>query len=113
LDFADLGQMIGSAVAAIGASQALTASKVRSELREPMENLGGLRQEVEHMTKAIDELKGQMRHAEERIGRAVTDEEFQAYVRTTTEAVNTLTEKVGRATGAIEQWYRTAPPMTR
>lgn len=43
-----------------------------------------------------------LERAEEQLRRTVTDEEFGAYTRQTTEAVNGLTERVGRAMGILD-----------
>jgi Mg2+ and Co2+ transporter CorA len=54
------------------------------------------------MTQALAELRESLKRLEERCNRAVTDDEFAVYMRGTTDAINTLTEKVGRAAGILE-----------
>jgi len=54
----------------------------------------------------LAELERRLEKAEDKAGRAVTEDEFEAYTSTTNKNVQSLTEKLGSATGAIEAWYR-------
>lgn len=119
MDATEIAQMIGVGGAAFVASlltQKAQIGRLRQEGDSLQSQVGRLKQEgldvlqskLEALQKDKESLERRLKEAEDRLGRAVTDEEFHAYVRTTTDAVHGLSEKVGRAAGAIEAWVRMA-----
>ena len=112
-DIASVGGFLGSATAAFVASWATLSRKLHTaeeEAKRDQKKLAdtnvALEQRLAALEKTLEENRQDVRKLFDRMRNAVTDEEFQAYVRATTEAVNGLTEKVGRTTGAIEAWQR-------
>jgi peptidoglycan hydrolase CwlO-like protein len=129
-----IGTIIGTAILTLsGAGYA--GSRLNKKVNEVQEQTGEIDkhgvdlnkqdrriQELESQTKQqdkqIEDLKRQLDQAlsridsrnnsiDTRLGTCVTDEEFQAYTASTTQAITGLTEKVGRATGVLETWTRT------
>lgn len=102
----DLGQVLGAAAAGFAASWAALPARLKKEIAGD-ESLALVRQKLDGIDKTVTEVKESVKRMEDRVARAVSDEEFAAYTSHTSEAIHSLTEKVGHATGAIESWYRT------
>lgn len=106
MDWIELGKFVGAAVAAFAASQAAMGPRLKEKLKEPQDSLALLKQKQEAIESQLSAVQKRQERIDERLARSVTDEEFQAYVATTNQSVQGLTEKVGKAAGAIEAWYR-------
>lgn len=114
----EIGTAIGAALAAIGASWGLVrpVKKRLAEAEAAASSPAGLSRISERVTRLEDaeerrssterENRERLQRIEERLGRTVTDEEFAAYTQQTTKALNGLSEKVGRVTGALEAWTK-------
>jgi methyl-accepting chemotaxis protein len=75
----------------------------KAELKDDVQRqLDDLKEELHRST---DELKDAVKRLAERSARLVDAEEFAAYTHHTSDAISKLSEKVGRATGALEAWY--------
>lgn len=109
MNWTEAGQMLGAAIAAFAASWAAMGPRIRGQLKEPQDSLAVVRQQLTDVQKEIVDAKDRFNRIEERLAHNVNDEEFQAYVATTNKAVVGLTDKVGRAAGAIEAWYHRQP----
>jgi len=109
VEWQEVGQLVGTALASYVASVATMRQRidhdVDSRMKQPRERLDVFSNQIDGLVKACDALSQRCKALEDRAVKFVTDEEFHAYVRTTTDAVNGLSEKVGRAAGAIEAWY--------
>lgn len=106
MNISDLGQLIGAAGAGFAASWAALPARLKKEIAGD-ESLALLRQRVDGIDKTVTDIKDSVKRLEERVAHAVSDEEFGSYTQHTSQALHSLTEKVGHATGAIESWYRT------
>lgn len=76
------------------------------ELREDVKRLSESNSRLEEAQKNSKENAAMMQKRQDRMDdqlrRTVTDEEFAAYTRQTTDAVNGLTQSVGRAIGILD-----------
>lgn len=112
-----LGGILGASAASFAASWATFARPLKKQIDELADAPKPTLPPPEITKTDIDELKAEMRRVFEKIearckdietrqNNAVTSDEFTAYTNHTTQAVNGLTEKVGRVTGALEAWAR-------
>lgn len=120
MELVDLGQVIGAAVASFAASWAALARPLSKKLDEtraiavaPSEETLKLRDRLTTLetlarsnAEHIAELKDRCKTTEHAQRHLVSDDEFQAHTQATAKSINSLTEKVGRATGAIELWSK-------
>lgn len=122
MEVVEVAKLLGTGLATFGATWAALVRPMRSRAADPghVKTLG---LKLDELRNSVDELKtvlvrvetraeGQEKAAkntdrkveklEERLARTVTDEEFGAYTQQTTNAINGLTERVGRAIGALD-----------
>jgi predicted nucleic acid-binding Zn-ribbon protein len=97
---------LGSGLAAFAATWLTLFKPLQKEMEKPANEIALLRQKIEALEKKLEKMEEKAERAEAVLKRTVTDEEFAAYSSSTTEAVNGLTEKVGRVTGALETWQQ-------
>lgn len=122
MDLAQLGTLIGTGVATFLATWAGLVRPLKNRSADPKqvaaigrklddlrEELAGCKQSVTRLDtraegheKSRESVDRRIERLEERLARTVTDEEFAAYTQQTTTSVNGLTERVGRAIGAID-----------
>lgn len=90
----------GTGIATFLAAWVALFKPLRRKMDEPAGEVALLRQRIDALEKKTEKM-------DEKVSKAVLDEEFAAYSSHTTQAVTGLTEKVGRVTGAIEAWQQT------
>jgi chromosome segregation ATPase len=78
----------------------------RTRAAKQAEQLVKLQAQLESCREAQGKLEQAAEKIQERLGRTVTEEEFATYTQAMNQNVQTLVEKLGNATGAIEAWYR-------
>jgi hypothetical protein len=110
---------IGTAAAAFGSTWTLLIRPLHNQVGTVQKQVGTvqtgfdeatllrdrvlvLEQKVEELEEKQGGSQGKIERIQERHAKFVTSEEFATYSRATTEAVNGLTEKVGRAIGMLE-----------
>lgn len=89
-------------VNAIGRKLDELRDELRAGLDEVKRAVTRLETRAEGQEKARESFDRRAERIEERIARSVTDEEFAAYTQQTTTALNGLTDRVGRAIGALD-----------
>lgn len=116
MDLVQLGQFIGAVVAGFGASWAVIGRPLSKKLEEtrvlaaaPSDETLRLRDrltQVESAHRRYDETHAEHKERfvrlEQRQERSVSDDEFSAHTASTAKSINALTEKVGRAIGALD-----------
>jgi hypothetical protein len=110
------GGILGAALAAFATTWAAFArplkkqidavAEARPQLPSPEVTSKDLDELKGEVRRGFDELKSRIQAMENRQNTMVTSEEFASYTGHTTQAINQLTEKVGRVTGALETWAR-------
>lgn len=118
----ELAQLVGTGAATFLATWATLVRPMKARSADPraVEALGtkldGLKSDVDELKTTQARLETRIENhekslkngdrktekLEERLSRTVTDEEFAAYTQQTTTAINGLTERVGRAIGALD-----------
>jgi predicted RNase H-like nuclease (RuvC/YqgF family) len=122
--------MVGSAVAAFAVTWAALVRPLDRKVKRQAgsaEDIEAIKREQEHARKqaakqreelvklaahleACQRAQGKLEEAtekiQERLSRTVTEDEFAAYTVAMNQSMQTLVEKLGNATGAIEAWYR-------
>jgi predicted RNase H-like nuclease (RuvC/YqgF family) len=129
MDATAIGTIIGTAIATLAAG-----GSYFGVVRPMQKKLGGVEEHggdiekhgsriqelestIKQQTRDLEKLERELNSAQSRLEarnnsidtrlqQCVTDEEFQAYTASTTQAITGLTEKVGRATGVLETWTR-------
>jgi len=81
-------------------------AKAQGEVARAREEAVKLRAEVEGMGRDVCKMDQAVEKLKESQGKNVTEEEFAAYSSTMSQNLQTLVERLGNATGAIEAWYR-------
>ena len=81
-------------------------AKAQEEVARAREEAVKLRAEVEGMGRDVCKMDQAVEKLKESQGKNVTEEEFAAYSSTMSQNLQTLVERLGNATGAIEAWYR-------
>lgn len=76
--------------------------KLSHRLSEAHEKIARLEEGREHAKTAHLELSRRLERFEDQLRKTVTDEEFQAHTRQTTQSVNGLTERVSKITGFLD-----------
>ena len=76
----------------------------KAELREISTRLARLEERGKESREKLNEACQDVKSVQEKLGRTVTDDEFAAYVQSTNSEVRSLSERLGRAAGAIEAW---------
>ena len=90
-----LGAAIGAAVASFLGTWATLIRPMKREIDKPSERLSLFEAEQKRQNARLNKV-------EERAEKALTKEEFAAYAGNTTQAINSMTEKVGVLTGVIQ-----------
>lgn len=122
MELVDLASFVGTGLATFGATWATLVRPMKNRAADPRDvtAIGGkldqLRESVDTLRTSVarleTRLEGQensvkntdrrVERVEERMSRTVTDEEFAAYTQQTTSAINGMTERLGRAIGALD-----------
>lgn len=117
----EIAAYIGTGLATFGASWVAFLKAIKGKAASPADlvqlqdavkelraDVKGLEGSVTQLREARDNAKenearahARLERAEEQLRRTVTDEEFGAYTRQTTQAINGLTERVGTVTGIL------------
>jgi septal ring factor EnvC (AmiA/AmiB activator) len=71
----------------------------KSQLDLAVQRLGTLESRVQELGRDVDRV-------EQKLGRTITNEEFQTYTQAMQTSLQSLAEKLGHATGSIEAWVR-------
>lgn len=111
MDPATLGAMLGSALASFVAAWAALVRPLKQQIdsSDPAPKLDLILHRLTALEANQQSIFDRLASLDQRMAHLVTDEEFAVYTRHATDAIAGLTEKVGRATGALEAWSRQAP----
>lgn len=122
MDLSEIAGLVGTGVATFAATWAGLVRPLKARSIDPAE-LHAVSARLDEIRKDVGKLKGgvarhdevgkahektaesamrRVERIEERLAKTVTDEEFGAYTQQTTTAINGLTERVGRAIGALD-----------
>lgn len=122
MELVEFAQLVGTGLATFAATWATLVRPMKNRTADPRDvnAIGG---KLDQLRSALDDLRTQVARLEtrlegyensakssdrriekieERMARTVTVEEFAAYTRQTTEALNGLAERLGRAIGALD-----------
>lgn len=112
----EIAAHIGAALAAFGATWVGLVAKMQRKVSADQQKIRELTTKLNELERALTETKeslkntkenhnallGRFERADEQLRRTVTDDEFGAYTRQTTTAVNGLTERVSRVMGVLD-----------